>query len=136
MRHRKKTVILDRKIGPRRALLKNLVEQVILYEQITTTEAKAKAVRPIVERLLTRGKKGSLQSFRYLLKRLPTEQSARKVKDVLAPRFKDRPGGYTRVVKLGTRLGDGAKMVRIEFVELSEHLKDKKKKIKKALKAL
>ncbi|MDO8435212.1 MAG: 50S ribosomal protein L17 [bacterium] len=122
MRHRSKKVTLDRKTGPRRALLKTLVEQVILFEKVTTTVAKAKAVRPLVERLVTHGKKTDIASFRYLLQRLPSPIAARKVRDVLGPRFKDRAGGYTRIVKVGSRRGDGADVARIEFVELSAHL--------------
>src|SRR3989338_3918058 len=130
MRHRSEKVTLDRKTGPRRALLKTLVEQVILFERVTTTVAKAKAVRPLVERLVTRGKKSDIASFRYLLQRLPSPQAAQKVRDVLGPRFKDRQGGYTRIVKTGNRKGDGAETARIEFVELSAQVaggKEKKK---------
>lgn len=128
MRHRKNKITLDRKAGPRRALLKTLVEQVVLFEKVTTTEAKAKAVRPLVERLVTRGKKNDVTSFRYLVQHLPSVVAARKVRDVLGPRFKDRAGGYTRIVKLGNRAGDGAPTARIEFVELSKHVSEVKKK--------
>lgn len=116
MRHRKKKVTLDRKIGPRKALLKNLATQVILYEKVSTTEAKAKAIRPIVERLITKGKANNLTARRALLQALPIENAVKKVLEELSPRYAQRPGGYTRIVKQGPRKGDGARRARIEFV--------------------
>lgn len=116
MRHRSKKITLDRKPAARRALLKNLAAQVILYEKIKTTEAKAKAIRPLVEKIITCGKVNSLPNRRRLLAVLPIKSSVKKVFEVLGPRYKDRRGGYLRIIKLGTRLGDGAKMAQIEFV--------------------
>jgi large subunit ribosomal protein L17 len=116
MRHRKTKNSLSRKADPRRALLKNLAESVILYEKITTTEAKAKVIRPIVERLITRAKSNDLASRRYLIQRLPTNNSVKKLLEVVGPKYKDRPGGYTRITKLPQRAGDGAKRATIELI--------------------
>jgi large subunit ribosomal protein L17 len=116
MRHQKKTVKLGRERGPRLALLANLATSVILYEKIRTTEAKAKAVRPVVEKLVTKGKVKNLTAKRQLDKVLKDKNAVKKVLDVLGPRYKDRPGGYLRIVKIGQRQGDAAKMAQIEFV--------------------
>lgn len=116
MRHRKKGTTLSRKAAPRKALLRHLAESLVIYEKIKTTEAKAKAVKPIVEKAITRGKTPSLHNRRELMKLFYTEQAVNKVLEVLGPRFAKRPGGYTRIVKLGARQGDGAPMVQIEFV--------------------
>ncbi len=116
MRHRKNKVTLDRKTGPRRALLKNLAAQLIVYEKIQTTEAKAKALRSFVEPLISKGRVTTLSSRRQLLAVLPTENAVKKVLEELGPRYKERPGGYTRIVKLPQRQGDAARMARIEFV--------------------
>ena len=116
MRHRKKKVTLDRKAGPRAALLKNLATQLILYEKVATTEAKAKALRPYVERLITKGKKNTLAARRDLMKVITIESAVKKVLDELSPRYATRPGGYTRITKLGVRAGDAARVARIEFV--------------------
>ncbi|MBI4268484.1 50S ribosomal protein L17 [Candidatus Uhrbacteria bacterium] len=116
MRHRSKKITLDRKAGPRRALLKNLATSLILYEKVKTTESKAKALRPYIERLITKGKKNTLQSRRALLRVLPIENAVKKVLEELGPRYAQRPGGYTRITKLGVRQGDAARVARIEFV--------------------
>ena len=101
-------------------MLKNLAVSLILYEKIKTTSAKAKAVRSLVEKLITRGKKNDLSARRYLIKYLPVENAVKKVMEVLSPKYKERQGGYTRIVKLGPRKGDGAQMVIIEFVWYKE----------------
>ncbi|HLD27682.1 MAG TPA: 50S ribosomal protein L17 [Patescibacteria group bacterium] len=116
MRHRSKKKTLDRKKAPREALLKNLICQVILYEKIQTTEAKAKAVKPLVEKIITRGKTDNLANRRMLIAKLPIKKAVRKVFEVLGPKYKDRQGGYLRIIKIGTRHGDGAEMSQIEFV--------------------
>lgn len=116
MRHRKNKITLDRKKGPRQALLKNLACQVVLYEKVKTTAAKAKAVKPLVEKIITRGKNNTLANRRLLLSRLPVKSAVKKVFEVLGPRYQERPGGYLRIVKLGNRYGDSAPMVQIEFV--------------------
>ncbi|MBI4598879.1 50S ribosomal protein L17 [Candidatus Uhrbacteria bacterium] len=116
MRHRNKNKILDRKKAPRLSLLKSLAESVILYEKVKTTEAKAKAVRPMVERAITTGKVSSLHGQRKLLAAFHTELPVKKIMEVLGPRYQSRPGGYTRIVKIGFRQNDGAEMVQIELV--------------------
>ena len=116
MRHKKKKKILDRKIGPRKALLKNLTASLIIYEKVKTTDAKAKTIKPIVEKLITLGKKNNLTTRRRLLAVLPTKNAVDKVLEVLGPRYKNRKGGYTRIVKIGKRQGDDAEMVQISFV--------------------
>ncbi|MEK7516372.1 MAG: 50S ribosomal protein L17 [Patescibacteria group bacterium] len=116
MRHRKKGKVLDRKKGPREALLKGLVASVVLYEKVRTTRAKAKAAQPLVERMITIGKAGTLHARRQLLRFFPVEPPVRKILEELSPRYKERAGGYTRVTRLGQRQGDGAEIVQIEFV--------------------
>lgn len=116
MRHlvRKKT--LGRKAGPRNALLKVGAEQVLLYEQITTTLAKARTLRPIVERLITTAKRGDLTARRRLAASISTERGVAKALDVLGKRFAARPGGYTRIIKLAPRQGDRAAMAVLQLV--------------------
>jgi len=116
MRHRKKGKILDRKKEARKALLRSLATNLILFEKIKTTEAKAKAVKPIVEKLITKGKRGDLVARRELTKYIYLNNAIKKVLEDLSPRYKERKGGYTRIIKLGTRAGDAAKMAQIEFV--------------------
>ena len=116
MRHRTKGKILDRKIGPRVALLKSLANSLVLFEHIKTTSAKAKAVRPFVEKLVSVAKTGTLTARRELAKTFTSENTVKKMMEVIGPRFKDRSGGYTRIVMLGHRKGDGAEVAQIEFV--------------------
>ena len=116
MRHRKTTKTLKRSLSARRALLRDLATSVVVYESIRTTEGKAKAVKPVVERLITKSKAGDLTARRYLLSFFSTEQPVNKLLEVLGPRYMDRKGGYTRIVKIGNRLGDGARVVKLELV--------------------
>lgn len=117
MRHRNSGKVFSRVIGPRTAFLKGLAMDVILYEKVQTTEARAKAIRPIVERLVTRGKESTLHNRRELLKFFGQQElPVNKILEVLGPRYKTRAGGYTRITKIGTRKGDGAPVVQIEFV--------------------
>jgi large subunit ribosomal protein L17 len=116
MRHRNKTRKISLKTGPRRAVTKNLAASLILYEKVKTTQARAKLVVPLVERLITKGKQQNLNSRRYLIERLPGRNSVNKVLEVLAPRYISRAGGYTRTTKLNRRRGDGAQLALIEFV--------------------
>ena len=116
MRHRKNKLTLDRKAAARRALLKTLAVQFILYEKIKTTEAKAKALRSYVEPLITRGKKNTIANRRYLKRYLPIDNAIKKLFEDISPRYHTRPGGYTRIVKLGQRQGDAAYTARIELV--------------------
>ncbi|MDD2785620.1 MAG: 50S ribosomal protein L17 [Patescibacteria group bacterium] len=116
MRHRRKGKTLDRKNGPRKALLRNLATSVILYEHINTTLAKAKAVKPIVEKLVTTGKQKTLVSRRKLASYLTIESAVNKVLEETGPRYATRNGGYMRIIKLGVRQGDGAEMAQLQFV--------------------
>ena len=117
MRHRNKKVTLDRKRGPREALLRGLATSVVLYENVNTTLAKAKAVRPVVEKLITTGRTKTLASRRQLMKSLTVESAVNKVLEELGPRYASRPGGYTRIIKLGRRKGDGAEIAQIQLVK-------------------
>ena len=116
MRHRKTTKTLKRKTSARKALIRDLVTAVVVYEKIETTEGKAKAVKPFVEKITTTAKKGDLASRRRLLAFFSTQQPVDKLMEVIGPRYKDRNGGYTRIVKVGVRKGDGAPTVRLELV--------------------
>jgi large subunit ribosomal protein L17 len=116
MRHRVRKSTLSRKAGPRRALLKTESEQVLRHEQVTTTLAKAKTLRPMVERLITVAKRGDLTARRKLLADMPTSIGVSKALDVLAKRFATRQGGYTRIIKLGRRQGDAAEMAVLQVL--------------------
>ena len=116
MQKRRTGAILDRKKGPRTALLRGLATSVILHEHVNTTLAKAKAVRPIVEKLITTGRVKSLTSRRRLMQTLLVESAVNKVLEELGPRYAQRPGGYTRILKLGHRRGDAAEIAQIELV--------------------
>lgn len=116
MRHRNKNKILGRTKGPRELMLRNLASSLLIYEKVKTTKAKAIAVRPLVERMITSSKEGTLASRRGLIKVLLQKNAVAKTMDVLAVRYKERAGGYTRIVKLGRRAGDCAEMVQIELV--------------------
>ena len=117
MRHKISGRKLSRATGHRRAMYRNLVTDLLRYEKITTTEAKAKEVCGLAEKMITLGKKGGLHSRRQALSFVFDEQVAEKVFAELAPKYAERPGGYTRITKLGPRLGDGAAMVKLELVE-------------------
>ena len=118
MKHRKiKTSSFGLNPGPRKALLRGLVYSLVEKERIKTTLQRAKSIRPLVEKAITLGAKNSLHSRRVLLSKYPNKKAVEKIIKDLAPRFKDRPGGYTRIVKLGTRKGDQAFKALIEFVD-------------------
>lgn len=97
-------------------MLKNLACSVLVYEKVKTTRAKAKEVRPLVEKSITVSKKGDLAARRKLLASLPQKNAVDKLMEVLGEKYKERPGGYTRIVKLGHREGDGAEVAQIELV--------------------
>ena len=99
-----------------KAMMANLVASLIAAEGITTTEAKAKAMRPIAEKMITKAKKGGVHNHRQVMKFLGDREMATKLFDEVGPRYVDRPGGYTRIMKLGPRTGDNAPMARIELV--------------------
>jgi large subunit ribosomal protein L17 len=108
---------INRSSGSRRALYRNLVTDLLGYEKITTTETKAKAVRGAAEKMITLGKKGDLHARRQALSFIYSKKATDKVFDELAKRYAERNGGYTRIIKLGTRLGDGAPIVQLELVK-------------------
>ena len=108
---------LGRRSGHRRALYRNLVTDLLNHEKITTTEAKAKEVRGLAEKMITLGKKSGLHSYRQALSFILDKKVTEKLFAELAPRYSKRPGGYTRIIKLEPRLGDGAPMVKLELVE-------------------
>lgn len=116
MKHYKKGRKLSRKRDQRKALLKNLAAHLILKGKITTTEAKAKEVRPFVEKLITRSRENSLASLRYLNRYLPVK-ARQKIVSQIGPQYQKRAGGYTRIIKLGSRQTDGAKMAIIELIK-------------------
>lgn len=116
MRHRKSTKILSRTAASRKALIKNLATSLVLHGKIRTTETKAKVLRPYVERLVTAAKKGTLADRRQILQKVDTEAAVKVLMDKLGPQFKSRNGGYTRLMKIGPRQGDGAPVVLIEFL--------------------
>ena len=117
MRHQKTRNKLSRSSAHRKALLANLCKEVIEHERIKTTEAKAKAVKPEVEKLITLAKRGDLHARRLLLSKLGQDKFiVHKLVEEIAPRYIERPGGYTRIVKLGPRRSDSTEMVFLELV--------------------
>ena len=120
MRHKKKGRKLGRKVGNRRALLMNLACQLIVHKKIKTTDPKAKELRSYIEPLITLAKKNSLHSRRLVIKKIPKKNIVRILFEEIAPIFSDRPGGYTRITKLGYRDNDRAPVSIIEFVESIE----------------
>lgn len=129
--HRRRVKHFARTSGPRKALLRGLVNSLVEHGRISTTVDKAKELRRHVEKAVTLGKKGTLSSRRLLLSRYPNEEVVTKIVGDLSVRFKDRPGGYTRIIKTGRRPGDTAEMAFIEFVdfdfEAKLHSNDKTK---------
>jgi large subunit ribosomal protein L17 len=117
VRHQKTGRKLGRDSAHRKALYGNLVSSLIEHGRIKTTEAKAKEVRPIVEQMVTLGKRGDLAAHRQAVALLRSKPIVRLLFAEVAPRFADRPGGYTRIMKLGPRQGDAARMVFLEFVD-------------------
>ena len=117
MRHRRAGKKLGRDSAHRKALYSNLAGALIEHGRIKTTVAKAKAVKPLAEQMITLGKRGDLHARRLALSELRSQDVVHVLFADVAPRFADRPGGYTRIVKLGPRLGDAAEMVYLEFVD-------------------
>ena len=116
---------LNRTTSHRKALLMNLSNALIKHEQITTTLPKAKALRPFVEKIITLGKNGDLTSRRKAISILQDEKNIKKIFDIIADRYKERSGGYTRIVKIGNRFGDNAPTAIIELVDRDEEAKGK-----------
>ena len=117
MRHRRAGKKLGRDSAHRKALYSNLAGALIEHGRIKTTEAKAKAVKPFAEQMITLGKRGDLHARRLALAELRSQDVVHQLFADVAPRFADRPGGYTRIVKLGPRFGDAAEMVYLELVD-------------------
>ena len=130
MRHRFGYKKLNRTSEHRKALIKNMLNSLIKYEQITTTLPKAKVLKPQAEKIITLGKKSNLQNTKMLVSKLQDIKSANKVKKTLAKRYESRKGGYTRIIKAGYRYGDKAPLAIIEFVDRDVEAKkvDRKKK--------
>tara|TARA_B100000941_G_C28413650_1_gene504904 strand:- start:200 stop:646 length:447 start_codon:yes stop_codon:yes gene_type:complete len=125
MRHRIKGRKLNRTSAHRKAMFKNLAASLIKYEQITTTLPKAKDLRPIVEKMITLGKKGSLHARRQLISKLPKGAEIEKVMKDFSSRYKDRQGGYIRIIKKGFRYGDSSPMAVIELIDRDITAKNK-----------
>ena len=123
MKHNIKHRKLNRTSSHRKALLMNMSNALIKHEQITTTLPKAKELRPFIEKVVTLGKKGDLSSRRKAMSILQDENMTKKIFDILANRYSERNGGYTRIVKLGNRYGDNAPTAVIEFIDRDEDAK-------------
>jgi large subunit ribosomal protein L17 len=138
MRHRVGTYKLKRDIGARNSLFKNLVTSVVLEERIVTTVTKAKAVQPLVDKMITLGKKDNLHARRQAAAFLESPAAVQKLFDKLGARFGQRNGGYTRIVKLGWRKGDGAEQAMLELVgsELVKRAAERAKRREERLKQL
>ena len=130
MRHRLGYKKLNRTSEHRKALIKNMLNSLIKYEQITTTLPKAKVLKPQADKIITLGKKSNLQNTKILVSKLQDIKSANKVKKILAKRYESRKGGYTRIIKAGYRYGDNAPLAIIEFIDRDVKAKrvDRKKK--------
>jgi len=130
MRHKMGYKKLNRTSEHRKALIKNMLNSLIKYEQITTTLPKAKILKPQADKIITLGKNDNLQNTKSLISKLQDSKSASKVKKTLSKRYQDRKGGYTRIIKAGFRYGDNAPMAVIEFVDRDIEAKkvDRKKK--------
>ncbi len=137
MRHRVGTAKLKRDVGARNSLLKNLVTSVIEHERVITTVPKAKAIRPLVDNMITLAKRDNLHARRQAAAFLETPKSVKKLFDTLGSRFGQRNGGYTRIVRLGNRKGDGAEQAMIELVgsELVKRSAERAKRREERLKA-
>lgn len=120
MRHKKAGRKFDRAGDERKALLRGLVGDLLRHERLKTTEAKAKEIRPIAEKMITLGKDGTVHARRLAFAYVNDKDVVKKLFEEIGPRFATRPGGYTRIIKLGPRLGDGAAMAQVELVERGE----------------
>lgn len=125
MRHRMAHRKLNRTASHRKAMFANMSSSLVEHEQIVTTLPKAKELRPFVEKLVTLAKKGDLNSRRIAIARMRNKEQAKKLFDILGPRYADRSGGYIRIMKAGFRYGDNAPMAVIEFVDRDESAKGK-----------
>lgn len=132
MRHRKAGNKLGRNTSHRRALLRNLVTSVVVEDRVETTTAKAKAVRPLIEKMITLGKRGDVHSRRQAAAYLMTPESVTRLFATVAPRYGDRNGGYLRIVKAGFRKGDGGEKAIIELLGAEQELDAKQQKREEA----
>ena len=128
MRHRNAGFKLGRNTSHRRALLRNLVTSILIEDRVETTLAKAKAVRPHVEKMITLGKKGDLHSRRQALSFLQTREAVSRLFETVAPRYTDRQGGYLRIVRTGFRVGDGGEKAFLELLGAETVLEEKRQK--------
>jgi large subunit ribosomal protein L17 len=128
MRHRKTGRKLGRNTSHRKAMMRNMVTSFFDCEKITTTDARAKELRKMAEKLITMARRGDLHSRRLIMQVVRDKKVTAKLVDTIAPRYTDRPGGYTRIIKLGHRAGDNAALSMIELVEEEMAAKPKKKK--------
>ena len=117
MRHNKSGRKLGRNSSHRAAMMRNMVTSLLEHEKMTTTDARAKELRKVVDRMITLGKRGDLHARRQAIKVIRDRKVVGKLFELIGPRYKDRPGGYTRIIKLANRLGDNASQVIIELVE-------------------
>ena len=124
MRHRVDKKNFGRKDGAKKALIRSLVDALVKEERIKTTLPKAKELRKHIERAITKGKAGTVHARRVVMSKFPNKDTTNKIVDDLSIRFKDRPGGYTRLVKLGERPGDRSEVAYIEFVDFKPPVKD------------
>jgi large subunit ribosomal protein L17 len=132
MRHRNGGFKLGRNTSHRRALLRNLVTSIILNDRVHTTITKAKATRPIVEKMITLGKNGSVHARRQALAYMMTPESVDRLFSIVAPRYETRPGGYSRIVRTGVRKGDASEMAYIELLGAEQELSEKAAKREEA----
>jgi len=132
MRHRKSGRKLGRNTNQRQALIKGLIQSLILNERLNTTEAKAKTIRGLVDKLITKAKAGSLSARRRVLAFLPDKKAVNKLFDDIAGRNKNRVSGFTSLVRVGRRRGDNAMMAKLEIIDKKPEPKPKKAPVKKA----
>ena len=131
MRHLKAYRRLGMNASHRKAMMRNMVTSLIEHERIETTDTRAKEIRRLADRMVTLGKRGDLHSLRLSLKTVRTKTAAKKLFDELAPRFKEKQGGYTRIVKIGRRVGDNADMAILEWSLPQASADSAKKKLAK-----
>ena len=122
MRHKKKGRKLGRTPSHRKAMIGNMAANLFKHKQIRTTDAKAKAARPVIEKLITLGKRGNLHARRQAMKILPTKDDVNLLFHEIAPQYQDREGGYTRIIKLGQRINDAAPTSILELVEFQREV--------------
>lgn len=132
MKHRLGFNKLERKAGHRKALYRTMVTALFRYERIKTTQAKAREIRKVAEKMITRAREDSVHNRRIIARKIGDKKVLSKLFLNIAPRFSERPGGYTRIMKLGRRYGDASEMVLLELVEREKVEKKKEKKTKEA----